>query len=61
LSVSLRSVGFHFRFGFDVERLFVVIGFLDLRRIGRPAPPAVPGGFQVCTVAAIDDERLLAA
>ncbi len=55
--------GFDFRFGFDIERLFVVIGFLDVRRRGRSlGDEQCLGRFQrEHLFAAIDDERLLAA
>ena len=54
--------GFDLGFGFDVERLFVVIGFLDLRRGGGSLRRQQRlGGFQrVHLFAAVDDERLLA-
>ena len=55
-------LGFDLGFGFDVERLVVVIGFLDLRREGGSLRRQQRlGGFQrVHLFAAVDDERLLA-
>src|SRR5260221_671079 len=55
--------GFHLRLGFDVERLFLVGGFFDIgresRNLGRQQRL---GGLQrMHLLAAIDDERLLAA
>ena len=59
---SLGLLGFDLGFGFDVERLVVVIGFLDLRREGGSLRHQQRlGGFQrVHLFAAVDDERLLA-
>src|SRR6185295_497659 len=60
---SLGLVGFDLGFGFDVVHLFVVIGFLDLRRGGGGLRRQQRlGGFQrVHLFAAVDDERLLAS
>ncbi|HTE96877.1 MAG TPA: hypothetical protein VK678_25740, partial [Bradyrhizobium sp.] len=54
--------GFHFRLGFDVERLFVLGGFFDIGRESRNLRRQQRlGGLQrVHLFAAIDDERLLA-
>ncbi|OIQ76199.1 hypothetical protein GALL_421210 [mine drainage metagenome] len=51
-------LGFHFRFGFNVERLFLVERFLRLRRIGRDLRGEQRlGGLQrVHLFAAVDDE-----
>jgi len=60
---SLGFFGLDVGLGFDVERLFVVIGFLDLRRGGGSLRCKQRlGRFQrMHLFAAVDDERLLAA
>src|SRR5204862_7649667 len=59
---SLGLLGFDLGFGFGVERLVVVIGFLDLRREGGSLRRQQRlGSFQrVHLFAAVYDERLLA-
>src|SRR6202043_4018882 len=56
-------VGLHLRFGFDVERLVVVEGFLSLRResCSLRRQQRLGGLQRVHLFAAIDDERLLRA
>jgi len=59
---ALGLFGFDFRFGFDIE-LFVVIGFLDLRRRSRGLRRKQRLGRlqRMHLFAAIDDEGLQAA